>query len=354
MIIRKIKERIKSKLRRHKALLQSYHIIRGIRYYNKLQKQVGKDTHIIFVRGATGDVYFQFLLLDEYLKQHNIKNYAIFGDGAGLNPLSRLFYYSDCIFIPNEMCECIEKAYLFLDGYNMNMIIPFCWSDNFTFNKCRVRMTEKFNFMDTYMFFSYRMVEDVKYRKPNFNEKKENQIFAWESQGIIEGRTVIISPDANSVTHLPIWFWNIIIKELQKMGYVVFMNCNYFTYYRAPNIFPLYGESVPLLEYAGYFIGVRSGFCDIISSAKCKKILIYPQVQEKIDYSFHRSELEFSGLEIMNLYHGNDLCEISTPLITNITDENYVLDGLEDYYLQLEQLHDQIIKQFRGDNDANS
>ena len=209
-------------------------------------------------------------------------------------------------------------------------------------------MTEKFNFMDTYILFSYRMNSDVKYRHPKFNKKKEKQIFTWQSHGIIENRTVIISPDANSVTHLPVWFWNIIIKELQQMGYVVFMNCNYFTYYRAPNIFPSYGESVPLLEYAGFFIGVRSGFCDIISSAKCKKIIIYPQVQDKIDYSSHRSELEFSGLEIMNLYHGADLSEISTPLIRNITDKDYSLEGLEDYYVKLEQLHDQIINQFRG------
>ena len=354
MIIRTITERIKNRLRRHKALLQSYHILRGVRYYNRLQKQVGKDTHLVFIRGATGDVYLQFLLLDEYLRQHNIKNYAIFGDGAGLYPISSLFYYSNCRFISNRMCESIEKAYLFLNGYNMDMVIPFCWSNNFFFNKCRVRLTEKFNFMDTYIFFSYGMGGDVQYRQPNFNEKKEDQIFAWESQGIIEGKTVIISPDANSVTNLPIWFWNIIIKELQKMGYVVFMNCNYITYYRAPNIFPLYGESAPLLEYAGHFIGVRSGFCDIISSAKCKKILIYPQVQEKIDYSSHRSEIEFSGLEVMNLYHGDDLYEISTPLITNVSDKDYLLEGLEDYYLKLEQLHDQIINQFRSDNDVNS
>ncbi len=348
MIIKKIKQNLKNKLRRYRTLVQSYNILRGKRYYNKLQKQVGENTHIILIRGATGDVYFQFLLLNGYLKQNNIEKYAIFGDGAGLNSISRLFYCSDCIFIPNKMCECIEKAYLFLDGYKMNMIIPFCWSDNFTFNKCRVRMTEKFNFMDTYIHFSYRMNSDVKYRHPKFNKKKEKQIFTWQSHGIIENRTVIISPDANSVTHLPVWFWNIIIKELQQMGYVVFMNCNYFTYYRAPNIFPSYGESVPLLEYAGFFIGVRSGFCDIISSAKCKKIIIYPQVQDKIDYSSHRSELEFSGLEIMNLYHGADLSEISTPLIRNITDKDYSLEGLEDYYVKLEQLHDQIINQFRG------
>lgn len=353
-MIRTIKERIKKRLRKHKALLQSYHIIRGIRYYNRLQKQVGKDTHMIFIRGATGDVYLQLLLLDEYLRQKNIKKHAIFGDGAGLHTIAGLFFYSDCIVLPNKMCESIEKTYLFLDGCNMNMSIPFCWSHNYSFNRCRVRMTEKFNFMDTYIFFSYGLDKNGTYCKPNFNEKKDNLVFGWESKGIIQNRTVIISPDANSVTHLPIWFWNIIIKELQQMGYVVFMNCNYFTYYRAPNIFPSYGESVPLLEYAGCFIGVRSGFCDIISSAKCKKIIIYPQVQDKIDYSFHRSELEFSGLEIMNLYHGADLSEISTPLIRNITDKDYLLEGLEDYYVKLEQLHDQIINQFREDNDVNS
>ena len=93
-----------------------------------------------------------------------------------------------------------------------------------------------------------------------------------------------------------------------------------------------------------FFIGIRSGLCDIISSAKCKKVIIYPRQQREIDYSEHRTEKEFSGLGIMGLVKDDaGLKEIDTPLIRNITDENTLLDGTEKYFDELSRLRDEIL-----------
>jgi len=35
-------------------------------------------------------------------------------------------------------------------------------------------------------------------------------------------------------------------------------------------------EAISIVEAAGIFIGLRSGLCDVISSAKAEKIIIYP------------------------------------------------------------------------------
>jgi len=342
-----IKDRLTEMIRRSNFLRESLRVISGVSAYKKLRKRVGANTHIIYVRGATGDSYLHFLLLDEYLRQKKITNFAVMGDSAGFIPLSRLFGISNALFVPTTMSERIEKAYLFMGGRWADFIIPFCWSDNFYINKCRVRMIGPFHFMDTYCYFSYGIQLPVQFRRPNFPETKERQIFAWQSLGIVPGRTVLISPDANSVTGLPVWFWNGIIKQLQSWGYIVFMNCNYKTLFRAPNLFPLYADCVPLLEYAGWFVGIRSGFCDIISSAKCQKIIIYPDKQKTPNYSFHRTELEFSGLAVMDLYQGDDLLEVSTPLIRNITDKELRLSGTKDYFAALKTLHHQILFPFQ-------
>lgn len=342
-----LRDRMIASVKKRALVRESIRVIMGMSIYRRLQKQFGASTHIICIRGATGDVYLQFLLLDEYLRQKGIKEFAIIGDGGGLIRLAALFGLSNVKFVQTRDLERMEKAYLFGGGQWDNIIIPFCWSNNFSaINQCRLRMTDKFNFMDTYYYFSYGIKPPVQYRMPNFPEIKEQQIFGWESIGIVKDRTVMISPDANSVTALPVWFWNGIIKQLQQRGYTVFMNCNYFTYFRAQNFFPAYADCVPLLEYAGYFIGVRSGFCDIISSAKCRKVILYPAKQKKPNYSFHRTELEFSGLEVMDLYHGEDLTEISTPLIKNITDKDLRLSGTKDYFSAMELLHKQILEIF--------
>lgn len=333
-------------LKKRSLFYETYKIMRGMMEYKKLRKKVGKDAHIIFFRGATGDTYIQFLLLDSYLREKNIKNYAIAGDSDGLLPLSRIFYFSNVVIVP--FLEYIEKVYLFVSGEKMNVFFPFCRTDNFYINPSRVGMTEKFNFMYIYKHFSFQLKgKNIVYRNPRFEKVNEGVRFKWENQGIVKGRTVLIAPDANSVTRLPIWFWNGIIKELQGLGYTVFLNCSYFTFFRASNLFIPYESCVPMLEYAGNFIGVRSGFCDIISSAKCNKVILYPKIQNSIDYSKHRSEIEFSGLEVMGLYKGDDLHEISTPLLRNITDKNYVLSGTDDYFSEIEQLRKQILNNFK-------
>ena len=95
---------------------------------------------------------------------------------------------------------------------------------------------------------------------------------------------------------------------------------------------------MPLLEYAGYFIGLRSGFCDIVSSAKCRKVVIYPAKTARADYSEHRTEIEFCGLKRMHLVEEEDdtLTEIDTPLVRNITDARQELSGEEREYEQME------------------
>lgn len=323
-------------------------VLIGWKELRRLQKKYGKETHIIFMRGATGDTYLQLMFLEEYIKQKQIKKYILAGDSRGLSGLCELFSISEYEFYSVYKADCIEKVYLFLDGHEINMRMFFLWTNGFKHNKCRIRMTEKFNFMDSYKSFTLDLTDPIDLRKPHFVETHEDDFWRWQKQGIIHGKTVIISPDANSVTKLPVWFWNSIILDLKEKGYTVFVNCNYFNYYRAADIFFSYRDSVPLLEYAGFFIGIRSGLCDIISSAKCKKILIYPKQQKEIDYSEHRTEVEFSGLEIMGLAEASKgLKEIETSLIRNITDENIMLEGTEDYFSALINLRNEILENFK-------
>lgn len=98
--------------------------------------------------------------------------------------------------------------------------------------------------------------------------------------------------------------------------------------------------------YAGCFIGVRSGLCDIISTASCRKIILYPQKEKKVDYSEHRSEIQFSGFGVMGLCGTDDknMVEISTPLLMNITQKEPAIDDMDEYYCQLKKLKNLIIK----------
>ena len=337
--------------RKYALFFATYQVLRGYREIRKLHRFYGEDTHIFFMRGATGDAYIQMMYLDEYIKQKKVGKYIIIGDVKGIEGLKRVFCFPHYIKYATSCADCIEKANLFFDGAGLNIRMFFNWSYGMNvFNRCRIRMTEKFNFLDTYKYFALELEGEINCRKPVFVENGEAAKFRWEKQGIVEGKTVIIAPDANSVTHLPIWFWNVIIKELQKRDYIVFVNCNYRNGYRTGDIFFSYEESVPLLNYAGYFLGIRSGLCDIVSTSKCKKVILYPEKQAEINYSEHRSEKEFSSLEVMEMVSDHEektrLVEISTSLLRNITDKELMVDGHNAYFDELQSLRKSILSYF--------
>ena len=56
-----------------------------------------------------------------------------------------------------------------------------------------------------------------------------------------------------------------------------------------------------VVEYAGYFIGLRSGLCDVISNSKSKKIIIYPKAKigetRLIDYYSFKTDHEDPYIE---------------------------------------------------------
>lgn len=97
---------------------------------------------------------------------------------------------------------------------------------------------------------------------------------------IPEGRSVILSPHAKSVTNISMCYWTRIIRHFRDKGYQVYTNV-------AGEEEALEGTlclEAPLsqmqsvVERAGIFIGLRSGLCDILKSAACRKIALYPNV----------------------------------------------------------------------------
>lgn len=338
-----LKEHAKRIVRNNGIIRQSCKVFNGWYVYNSLRHRFGKGRHYILIRGATGDVYIQLMLLREYVSQHKIPNYVILGDGACLRQLGNLFGLSDVFPLSNRSVNSLETLFYFLDRKGMNMIIPFFWTiDHWD---CCVRMTERFSFMDSYVWQSFNMNYPVKFSKPLFLDDRESIQFWCQNHGVKKNKTVIISPEANSVTGLPIWFWNSIINVLITKGFNVFINCNHPTLYKAPNLFPEHNMMGSVLEYAGYFLGIRSGLCDIISTVNCRKIILYPKVHGIPDYGHHRSEAEFSDFAHMH-YSLKNLTEISTPLLKNITSKDCNFDNFEDYYSEFISLNDQILSCF--------
>jgi hypothetical protein len=95
---------------------------------------------------------------------------------------------------------------------------------------------------------------------------------------IPKGKSVILSPYAKSVIELPAVFWEKIAADYSAEGFTIYTNV-------ANNEQPVKGTiplNIPIsqmpaaVEFAGTFIGIRSGLCDVLYTADCRRIVVYP------------------------------------------------------------------------------
>ncbi len=95
---------------------------------------------------------------------------------------------------------------------------------------------------------------------------------------INEGKAVILSPYAKSVIALPEEFWKAIVRRYKDRGYQCFTNIagEEVSLEGTSGISPAIAELQSVVEYAGTFVGIRSGLCDVLKYAKCKKTAFYP------------------------------------------------------------------------------
>ena len=95
---------------------------------------------------------------------------------------------------------------------------------------------------------------------------------------IEQGNAILFSPYAKSVTALPGSLWEQIVDSYLQKGYQCFTNVvgDEQPLDGTQPISPKIAEIQSLAEYAGAFIGIRSGICDVLKYAKCKKIALYP------------------------------------------------------------------------------
>mgnify|MGYP002509928937 CR=1 FL=1 len=98
------------------------------------------------------------------------------------------------------------------------------------------------------------------------------------------GKTILISPEAVSCSvDITESEWIYLADILEKKGFCVYFNCeNRAMYEKYPKLFLPLQETLVFTHYAGYFIGIRSGLCDVVAAfSDCKQIIIYPHNKKK-------------------------------------------------------------------------
>jgi len=114
------------------------------------------------------------------------------------------------------------------------------------------------------------------------------------------GRTVLLVPDAATVQPIDNRLWLALVRQLTEQGYTVATNVPNNALTGLPGTVPLtfpLCEAIPIVELAGRVISLRSGFCDLIATARCTHTVLYPEEGPEAPFDgFTTYSLRLTGL----------------------------------------------------------
>ncbi len=288
-----IRERVKRKIKQSGIYtinnIFRNEVLKGLEEYGMMINKYGSDVNIFFTawRG-TGDYYICGMYLQEYLIANKIDNYVfLIPNSGGEKKVVELFEVYDShtmiagdrtgLIVCNSFLPEIPLIYHLHHGL-LNIKNPSISVSNAMSNYVLAGYNG-LNMVDFYLYCGFNLPEKANKSSPRF-DKDDNRIdLLFKENNLVKDKTVLLSPYSTGLKQyeIPIKFWSDLAKVLKNRGYSVATNCvGAEKCIRGTNALNIpYSQTVPFLEKAGYFIGIRSGLCDIISSARCKKIVIH-------------------------------------------------------------------------------
>lgn len=263
-------------------------------YYRKLERECKGAPMRLIHMPCLGDVYIASLFLPAAEKAENVRKSecVLIVTRNVCKKVGNLFGYKDIKIISDVQASKLLFLMGFLHGrlniknmlYHgtlLSAITPI------TFYGKSIRFV---NFVDFINIGAYNLDGRPAMVMPEFPVRRDIIDALFESNHLVKGKTVLISPySSHFAASITEEVWQIIVTRLKEKGYSVATNCAGEAEAPLPGTVPLLVEiqdSVAFLESAGYFIGIRSGLCDVISSAACTKLIIYEKGLSLCDINY--------------------------------------------------------------------
>lgn len=267
-------ERKKLRMERGKALLE------------KLGQKYPGYFRFLCPFSALGDIYFMVSYLPYYMQQRNIQKCVIGVIGRACAEVVSMFGEYDVeVLAQKDMDEMVQAA---LYTKDRNTFIAH-QDRPYAVNLHRVLYIKCIPLEKIYCCGIFGLPESTKPYKPVRLEK-------FDGIGHIrKGKAVILSPYAKSVTALPDSLWRQVTDSYIEQGFQCFTNVAG-SEQALPGTMPVspgIAQLKSVVEWAGTFIGIRSGICDVIREANCRKIAIYP------DYNY--SDTKWKAIDMYAL-----------------------------------------------------
>lgn len=253
-------------------------VMAGYKIYEDFIIRYGSNAYILLTGAGTGDAYIFGRMFDAYAKrkyQSKIPVLEVYGNTS--REIAKLFDIEKILICTLEEVHALYNLFMFISQDIVHIdTMHYQIFYRHTAILGYVEGLHDFNlFTEAGAYLNVNLDNELAFPKFNYNEAIMQNLF--ESAGLIYGKTVVLAPYAKSVKAFSMLVWESIADALLKEGFCV---CTNSIGEMEPAIkgtkpiFVPYDQAVPFLEKAGAVIGLRSGFMDVVSSAKCLKISI--------------------------------------------------------------------------------
>ncbi len=254
---------------------------KGLEVYKRLREEFGATKKIIMCPYAgLGDAYFISRYIDKYCEVHFIDNFVLTVIGNTSRKIAQMFGIENIKVLTQMESDMLLHFAAFMGTKKLNVkilthtLIPF---EKIMYN------FEQSGRLDWGTIFRHAVLEISENIKLQYNtvDKGESNNILLENMknSFHSGKTAIISPYTNTLANIEDEFWEKIVVKLKKNGYQVFTNSigeqEPAVIGSLPITFPI-EIAKEVIECADIFIGVRSGFCDVIEAAHGNIFILYP------------------------------------------------------------------------------
>lgn len=303
---------------------------------NNITKCCKNGSYTLVLHKHLGDVFYAIGAKDAFYEKYGEElNFVVRPQQEFLMKLWGVSKQNYIVYDIDRLVKKNVKLKKYFFGEKKLSSMDYEWLENMTFQavfSCLPNKSHPFicdnqisNIFTYPRYWCYRWAgnmgidESFRFSIPNGHlPLTKNAIDFCKRYGGVE-KIVLIAPEAQTATELPFDFWEIIVKEIQKLGYCVVVNSNKYNFKKTISAFEekLSLEDVVSISLkCAYVFTLRSGLSDVLVSAGDRLYAINPSILRREDSSLnkpfisetHCNEIQLFNWEISSLrWNGIDL-----------------------------------------------
>lgn len=267
-------------------------ILEGKRIYEDIRGSYPEECILVRPYTGTGDIYLLGGYMGHIMQRTGRKKLILVVPGSSEKKVAELFGMEALVYPAEEAWKLL--AFARMAGFDRLNV----FSDNCNIDQGRTIGIEGYKNIDMHTLFQ-KMVFERDRKVKRFPLCQENADSLFESHGFKKGRTVLLSPYTGTFQPFPMEQWERLAMLLMERGYCV---CTNTAGRKEKAVEGTAAVSIPYSQVmdfagkAGFFVGARSGLCDIVSASSAAMVVLYPSrlVKEGV-------YLRFFSLEKMEL-----------------------------------------------------